>query len=91
MKKDNAPYTQVTIKGTGSVTISELPVGTYTIEEDTSVAWRYGEPAYSGSGALSSTNHSGNLICTNTKTTDNWLNHFSRVINTYGSKTGTQG
>lgn len=91
VKKDNAPYTQVTIKGTGSVTISELPVGTYTIEEDTSVAWRYGEPAYSGSGALSSTNHSGNLICTNTKTTDNWLNHFSRVINTYGSKTGTQG
>ena len=91
VKKDGVDYTQVTIQGEGSVTISELPVGTYTIEEDTSVAWRYGTPDYSGSGALSSTNPSGNLICTNTKTTDNWLNHFSRVINTYGSQIGTKG
>lgn len=92
VKKNGVNYTQVTIQGEGSVTISELPVGTYTIEEDTSVAWRYDkQPTITGNGVLSSTNPSGNLICTNTKTTDNWLNHFSRVINTYGSQIGTEG
>ena len=72
-------YSEVTIKGNDSVTISELPVGTYSIEEDTGWSWRY-TPSYSGSGDLSSTSPNGILTCTNKKENDKWLNEFSAVV-----------
>lgn len=89
VKKDGEAYTQVTIKGTGSITISELPVGTYTVEEDGATAWRY-TVAYTdnATAALSSTKPTGGITATNTKEKDKWLNYFTRVINTYGSATG---
>ena len=79
VKKDGTKYTEVTVVGNDSVTISELPVGTYSIEEDTGWSWRY-TPSYSGSGNLSSASPSGELICTNTKKNDKWLNEFSAVV-----------
>lgn len=82
--KDNVFYTQVTVQGTGSVTIRELPVGTYTILEDASTAWRY-NGTVSGGVTLSAANTSGTITCTNTKTNDQWVNHFSRVINIFGA------
>lgn len=82
--KDNVFYTQVTVPGTGSVTIRELPVGTYTIREDASTAWRY-NGTVSGGVTLSAANTSGTITCTNTKTNDQWVNHFSRVINIFGA------
>lgn len=84
MKKDGVAYTQVTIQGTGSVEIKELPVGNYTVEEDTSTAWRY-TSAITGNGNLSAVNPTGSFTCTNTKSNDQWLNHFNQVINTYGT------
>ena len=89
VKKDGNPYTQVTIQGTGSVTISELPVGTYTIEEDTSTAWRYTSSMSSSSATLSSTTTFATVTCTNTKKNDHWLNFFNRVINTFGVEPST--
>lgn len=83
VKKDGTDYTQVTIQGTGSVELKELPVGDYTITEDASTAWRYNS-TISGSGNLSSTNTDATLTCTNTKSNEHWLNHFARVINTFG-------
>lgn len=77
--KDGKKYSEVTIVGNKSVTISELPVGTYSIEEDTGWSWRY-KPSYSGSGNLSSTSPTGTLTCTNTKKNNKWLNEFSAVV-----------
>lgn len=84
INKDGKAYTQVTIKGTDSVTIKELPVGTYTVEEDASTAWRYSEKNITGSGNLSSTNPNGSFTCTNGNRNDKWLNYFAQVINTFG-------
>ena len=86
VKKDGQPYTEVTIVGNNNVTIYELPVGTYTIEENTKWSWRY--TANNGSSAaLTSQNPTGTIICTNTRTIDKWLNGFSDVVtNTFGVK-----
>lgn len=89
--KDNQQYTEVTIVGNGDVTIKELPVGTYTIEEDTGWSWRYDNPSYAGNGvALGKNNSNGTITCTNTKNNDQWLNGFSAVArNIYGQPNNT--
>lgn len=83
-------YTQVTIVPDGdkrSVTIYELPVGTYTIAEDTGWSWRYN--ADNGSSAnLTARNSSGTITCTNSSNGKiYWLNGFSQVVkNIFGVK-----
>ena len=86
VKKGDAKYSEVTINGNGSVTIYELPVGTYSIEEDTGWSWRY--TGNNGSSAtLSAQNSTGSITCTNTKTQDYWLNGYSDVVtNIFGDK-----
>ena len=86
VNKDGAKYTEVTIVGNGSETICELPVGTYTIEEDTGWSWRF-TPGYSDAVVLSSDNTSGNITCTNTSNGKiYWLNGFSEVVrNIFGT------
>lgn len=76
--KDDDKYSEVTVKGNGTETLVELPVGTYTIEEDTGWSWRF-NPSYSESVILSKDNTSGTITCTNTKNNDQWLNGFSDV------------
>ncbi len=77
--KDNEPYSQVTIEGTEPQTIVELPVGTYTIAEDTGWSWRY--TANNGTAAtLSADTPSGEITCTNTSNNNKWLNGFSSVV-----------
>ena len=79
VKKDGANYTEVTIVGNSSVTIYELPVGAYTIEEDTGWSWRF-NPSYSTAEALSKDNTSGTITCTNSSNGKiYWLNGFSNV------------
>ena len=77
--KDDDKYSEVTVKGNGTETLVELPVGTYTIKEDTGWSWRY-TPSYSSSNAvLNADNPTGSITCTNTKNNDQWLNGFSNV------------
>ncbi len=79
VKKDGTPYTEVTIEGNGTQTIVELPVGTYTIAEDTGWSWRY--TANNGTAAtLSAANPNGTITCTNTSKNNKWLNGFSSVV-----------
>lgn len=77
--KDGAKYSEVSIVGNNTATIVELPVGSYTIQEDTGWSWRYS--GNNGSAAeLSAVNPSGSITCTNTKTQKYWLNGFSEVV-----------
>lgn len=77
--KDGQKYSEVTIEGNNTQTLVELPVGTYTIEENTGWSWRY--TADNGNGAtLSAKNPTGDITCTNTKNVNTWLNGFSAVV-----------
>lgn len=93
-KKDGSnysDYTEVSITGNGTVTIYELPVGEYTVEEDTAWSWRYPNPTitYSisnKSATLSSKHTSDTAVVTNNRTFQYWLNGFSDVVrNIFGS------
>lgn len=76
-------YTQVTVVGSSSVSLYELPVGKYTIAEDTGWSWRY-DAAYAPDKPdgcpLTAGHNSGSITCTNTLKNDRWLNGFSDVI-----------
>lgn len=90
---------QVTVIGNDSVTVKGLPVGTYTVTEDTAWAWRYNlqgvENAFSGTGTLSGitdgctytpdgTNNS--IVFTNSRIRYNWLSFVDNVKNVFGVK-----
>lgn len=77
--KDGEKYSEVTIWGNGTETLYELPVGTYTIKENTGWSWRF-TPAYSAAAKLSAAQDKGEITCTNKLDNDKWLNGFSTVV-----------
>lgn len=86
--KDGKKYTEMTVAGDSSVTLYELPVGTYTAEEDGNWSWRY-EASFSkgDSAALSGRESSAEIICVNRSSTEQWLNGFSTVVkNIFGTE-----
>lgn len=78
--KDGTKYSEVTIWGNGTEELVELPVGTYTIQENTGWSWRYN--ADNGTGVtLSAEAPAGEITCTNTANGKiYWLNGFSQVV-----------
>lgn len=87
--KDDELYTSMTIVGNTSETIRELPVGTYTVKEDTDWAWRYKEkaPTISAEVGLSKDNTSGTITVTNHDRYGSFLNGYSTVVkNIFGEK-----
>jgi len=87
VNKDGEKYTEASITGNGNVTIYELPVGTYTIAEDTGWSWRY-NAGNGGSAELTANNPTGSITCANTKVNNFWLNGFSSVVqNIFGVST----
>lgn len=85
--KDNEKYSEVTIVGNHTETLYELPVGTYTIQEDTGWSWRF-TPKYGAKVTLSAARDKGEITCTNTKDEDKWINGFSIVVrNIFGVAT----
>lgn len=90
--KDGKWYTGLTVVGNGSVTIGELPVGIYRIEEDETWSWRYTPEYDRESVMLSKANPEGSITCTNTKGEDSWLNGYSGVeANVYGNAKSKKG
>lgn len=82
--KDRVPYTEASVLGNNEIDIYELPVGTYTVDEDQKWSWRY-KGDNGNKVTLSATNDSDVIIVKNTKDKNNWLNSFSKVIeNVYG-------
>ncbi|MGN8678474.1 vWA domain-containing protein [Oscillospiraceae bacterium HCP3S3_F4] len=76
--KGNEKYSEVTIEGNDTQTLYELPVGTYTIKEDTGWSWRY-SANNGGSAALTAQNPTDSITCINEKNKNQWLNGFSNV------------
>ncbi len=86
VRKAGQPYSEVSIQGNGSQTLCELPVGTYSIEENTGWSWRYSAgPDYSVDAVLSSQEPAGTISCTNTRVKDTWLDGYSAIVrNVFG-------
>lgn len=83
--KDGVKYSEVTVWSNGTETLVELPIGTYTISENTGWSWRY-SANNGGSAALTAQNPTGSIACTNTKNNNQWLNGFSEVVrNIFGT------
>ena len=85
--KDGVKYSEVTIWGSGIETLVELPVGEYTIEENTGWSWRYNADN-GGPIELSAGYPDGSLRCHNSSNGKiYWLNGFSAVVrNIYGKR-----
>ena len=87
--KDDEKYSEVTIWGNSTETLYELPVGTYTIKENTGWSWRF-TPKYSAKVTLSAAKDEGEITCTNQLEKNKWLNGFSTVVrNIFGSDVAT--
>ena len=85
--KDDELYTSMTIVGNASETVKELPVGTYTVQEDTNWAWRYKDstPTISSGVVLSKDKTSGKITVTNHNRYGSFLNGYSTVVkNVFG-------
>lgn len=78
---------QVVINGAGTATLTGLPIGTYTVKEDTGWSWRYTCDSSSASTTLSASKDNDRLTITNKLTENNWLGNETFVINKCESKT----
>lgn len=74
---------KVTVQKNGSATIVGLPVGSYTVTEDSKWSWRYTANG-NGSATLSAASHDATVTITNTRTTDKWLSGDNYAVNYKG-------
>ena len=75
----------VTIIGSGSVTICDLPLGSYTVTEDTDWSWRYSADKTAVSVDLKN-NPDAEVTFTNTYSNNRWLDYAANMPNTFGGK-----
>lgn len=81
--KDNDLDMQIVITGTGSKTVTGLPVGDYTVTEDTSWSWKY-EPAGGATQELKSDsiqNGTAAVTFENKNKGTNWLTTLAEALN----------
>ena len=82
---------KVVIQGDDRKTIKNLPIGTYTVTEETSWSWRYepknGEKRQVSQNITLSTNDSSNIVTfVNHRSFIKWLNGAAHAINKFGVK-----
>ncbi len=90
--------TTVVLKAGERKTITGLPVGKYTVEEDTNWSWRFDKnPTYTynndaslNSVTLDRDDHTGTVSVENTFKQHNWLTSIADVINKWVSATEIQ-
>ena len=77
---DGTTDMEVTVKGTGSVKIKGLPLGTtYTVTEDTNWTWQYKPEKVTQDVEING--KTAEVTFTNTYSKSNWLTSFAEVIN----------
>ena len=90
--KDGEKYTEISVWGNGSETIYELPVGSYTIQENAGWSWRYEAEYKDSPTVLTAKNPTGSITCNNRKTENYWLNGFSTIVkNISGVENSNEG
>lgn len=75
----------VTVHGNGQTTVTDLPVGEYTVTEETGWSWRYtpdGGAERTFKAAIGGTN----LVYQNTRTQTQWLDGDNYSVNHFDSK-----
>ena len=81
---------KVTVQKNGSATIVGLPVGSYTVTEDSKWSWRYTANG-NGSATLSAVNHDAEVTITNQRTATKWLSGDNYAVNHVGGIKMPQG
>lgn len=76
---DNGKTMEIVITGEGQKTVKSLPMGSYTITEDTGWSWQYHPTEATQTITVSET--SKTVTFENEKTPTNWLTSFAEVIN----------
>lgn len=76
---DNGKTMEIVITGAGQKTVKSLPMGSYTITEDTGWSWQYHPTEATQTITVSET--SKTVTFENEKTPTNWLTSFAEVIN----------
>lgn len=80
--KGNVPYNaQVVITGNGRATLTGLPIGDYTVTEDTGWSWRYKSDNSKATTTLSSAKDNDSVTITNKLDDNRWLGDETFVIN----------
>lgn len=85
---DNGKTMEIVITGAGQKTVKSLPMGSYTITEDTGWSWQYRPTADTQTITVSET--SKTVTFENEKTPTNWLTSLADVINKWVSATEIQ-
>lgn len=81
---------KVVINGAGSATLTGLPVGNYTVTEDTGWSWRYNCDSSTKSTVLSSAKDNDSVTITNKLDDNKYLSDETYVINKCESSTITK-
>lgn len=81
---------KVVINGAGSATLTGLPVGNYTVTEDTGWSWRYTCDSNTKSTVLSSAKDNDSVTITNKLDDNKYLGDETYVINKCESRTITK-
>lgn len=81
---------KVVINGAGSATLTGLPVGSYTVTEDTGWSWRYTCDSNTKSTVLSSAKDKDSVTITNKLDDNKYLGDETYVINKCESRTITK-
>lgn len=81
---------KVVINGAGSATLTGLPVGSYTVTEDTGWSWRYTCDSSTKSTVLSSAKDNDSVTITNKLDDNKYLGDETYVINKCESSTITK-
>lgn len=84
----NGKTMEIVITGEGQKTVKGLPMGSYTITEDTGWSWQYRPTADTQTITVSET--SKTVTFENEKTSTNWLTSIADVINKWVSATQIQ-
>lgn len=85
---DNGKTMEIVITGEGQKTVKSLPMGSYTITEDTGWSWQYHPTEATQTITVSET--SKTVTFENEKTPTNWLTSIADVINKWVSATEIQ-
>ena len=80
---DNGKTMEIVITGAGQKTVKSLPMGSYTITEDTGWSWQYRPTADTQTITVSET--SKTVTFENEKTPTNWLTSIAKALNVWSS------